>query len=453
VTTGVFEAATAAAAATMAATLGAGEPPPAAPPPIAESPPPIAESPPAITMPDLPEAILNPSQWAALFSGPRLTGDWLGARQRLLEQGIGFEASLTVDWVGNVTGGLATGMRAPWLLDLQLDLDLDRLLGWEGGEIFALGQIAGGGSANASLVGALQSIDNIETDPGIAQLGQAWFRQSLFGDAFAVQIGKLDVFADFASPPASQSFINSAMDSPAAIDPMAVPTYPSQAFGLLLQARPSETIGLQVGIYDGSNPPAIGAPSGGTGGRGARTALDNEAGYFVIGEADLSFTLASLPGVLGIGGWGHTGRFDRFGGGERKGAQGGYAYLQQTLWLADETDLSAPSLSMWLIGGLSQASVDPVAASIAGGILWNGPLPGRPNDSLGLGIAYAWASDAAGSPFTRPGECVLEAYYQFQLTPWMFLQPDLQIVTTPGAGGEGPLGTAVVGILRVSIEF
>lgn len=418
-----------------------------------EAPPAIDDGPPSLTLPDLPEAVLNPSQWAALVSGPRLSGDWWGARDRLLERGIEFEASFTVDWIGNAAGGLATGMRAPWLLDLQLNLDLDRLFGWEGGEIFALGQIAGGGDANAALVGALQSIDNIETASGIAQLGQVWFRQSLFGGTFAVQAGKLDVFSDFASPPASQSFINSAMSSPISIDPMAVPTYPNQAFGLLLQARPAEAIGLQVGIYDGSNPPAIGAVPGGTGGRGPRTALDNDAGYFVIGEADLAWSVGALPGMLGIGGWGHTGTFERFDGGRRKGAQGAYAYLQQTLWLADETDLDAPSLSVWLTGSVAPSGVDPIAGSVAGGILWNGPIPGRPDDSLGLGIAYAWASDAPGSPFTRPGECVVEAYYQIEVTPWLFVQPDLQIVTAPGAGGEGDLGTAVVGILRIGVNF
>jgi carbohydrate-selective porin OprB len=33
------------------------------------------------------------------------------------------------------------------------------------------------------------------------------------------------------------------------------------------------------------------------------------------------------------------------------------------------------------------------------------------------------------------------------------VQPDLQIITTPGAGSEGSLGTAVVGILRVNLLF
>lgn len=401
----------------------------------------------------LPQSQLDPEQWAAFLGGRGLSGGWFGAREAIEAHGIEFDASLTFDWVGNWAGGLDEGSRTPYLVDLQLSIDLGRLLGWEGGEVFALGQIQRGSNASASLVGDLQGFDDIETPSGISQLSQLWFRQTLLEERLAFKVGKLDFLSDFASPPASQGFINSGMNSPITINPMAAPTYPNQAFGVVLQGRPLEWLGLGAGIYDGSNPPALGALPSGTGPSGPKTFFDNEAGYFVIGELDLNWSIDRLPGVLGLGGWGHTGTFERFDGSDRKGAQGAYAYLQQTLWLADRSDLGAPSLSLWLTGSVAPESVDPVGWSAAGGILWNGPIPGRPGDALGVGLAYASASGAAGSPFTRGGELAVEAYYRIAVTPWLSVQPDLQVVTTPGAGAAGDSGTAVVGILRVVIDF
>lgn len=406
-----------------------------------------------ITESSLPPSQPDPEQWAAFLGGRGLSGGWFGAREALEARGIEFDASLTFDWIGNLAGGFVEGSRTPYLVDLQLSLDLGPLIGWKGGEVFALGQIQRGSNASASLVGDLQGFDNIETPSGISQLSQLWFRQTLLEERLAFKVGKLDFLSDFASPPASQGFINSGMNSPITINPMAAPTYPNQAFGVVLQGRPLDWLGLGAGIYDGSNPPALGALPSGTGPSGPGTFFDNEAGYFVIGELDLNWSLEGLPGVLGLGGWGHTGSFERFDGRDRRGAQGAYASLQQTLWLADRSDLEAPSLSLWLTGSIAPESLDPVAWSVAGGILWNGPIPGRPEDALGVGVAYAAASTAAGSPFTGRGELAVEAYYRIAVTPWLSVQPDLQVIATPGAGASGDLGTAVVGILRVIVDF
>ena len=54
---------------------------------------------------------------------------------------------------------------------------------------------------------------------------------------------------------------------------------------------------------------------------------------------------------------------------------------------------------------------------------------------------------------TRPfdSEMVIEATYKAQLTPWWTLQPDLQIIVTPG--GERNCANAIVVGLRTAVSF
>jgi len=403
-----------------------------------------------ISVESLPPGGTDPEQAIPDFAGPGVTGDWWGWRDRALEAGIDLQVSLTLDWVGSFSGGLARGSATPWLLNLGLNLDLGRLVGWQGGEVFALGQIERGGDPSERLVGDLQGVDEIAVAGGLTQLSQLWFRQMLFEERLSVQVGKLDFESAFASPPASQGYLNSGMAAPSIFDDAAAPTYPDQAFGVVVQGRAFEWMTLSIGVFDGSNAPALGGPPSGTGPSGPGTFFDNDAGYFVIGEADLGWSIGALPGAVGLGGWGHTGRFERFDGTVVRGVQGGYAWLQQTLWLGDESDLSGPSLTVWLTGGASTGEVLSIPWSVAGGILWNGPIPGRPQDALGVGLAYAAANVGPGSPFTRRGELAIETFYRLQLTPAVFVQPDLQVIVDPGASSRG---TAIVGILRLGVTF
>jgi hypothetical protein len=88
--------------------------------------------------------------------------------------------------------------------------------------------------------------------------------------------------------------------------------------------------------------------------------------------------------------------------------------------------------------------------------LWpggKGIVPGRPHDRFGIGLYY---SDVKSPEFrgllqTRRflrDEYGFEAFYNFALTPWLQLTPDLQIVR--GAQkekitiGSGPLGLPII---------
>ena len=390
------------------------------------------------------------SQGLEVWNRKTLTGDWWDVRSTWQDAGVDLQASLVYDVVSNLAGGIRTGTTDPYLFNAQIEFDLETLFGLEGAEFFALGQIAGGGNPSVEFVGDYQGVDNNAIVGSLGQLSQIWYRQRLFDDRMSVQLGKLDFLASFASPSVSATFINNGLDYPSTLN-VSSPTFPNQAFGILVEGSPIDGLELKAGLYDGSNPPAIGAPSSGTGGLGPATFFDNVAGYFAIGEAKLSWKAEGRPGALAAGGWGHTGEFPSFSGGRASGTHGAYAYLQQAMWLADEDAPDGAGISIFAIASVGEASTNPVRWSLSGGLSWRGPIPSRPDDQFGIGVAYARFTDE-GSFFPRPGECAIEAFYSVQVTPWLSIQPDLQYVIDPG-GDAVATENALVGILRMTITF
>lgn len=78
----------------------------------------------------------------------------------------------------------------------------------------------------------------------------------------------------------------------------------------------------------------------------------------------------------------------------------------------------------------------------AGGLLYRGLFENRENDHTAFGVFYGRFSDHLPG---RGSELVLELNYGIQLTPWLYLTPDLQYVVNPG-------GTTVPDAWVIGIE-
>src|SRR5262249_20149429 len=63
-----------------------------------------------------------------------LTGDWGGLRSYLERNGVTITLNYTNDFLANVRGGIGPGAVAIGVFQPQLDLDLNKLVGWEGGK-------------------------------------------------------------------------------------------------------------------------------------------------------------------------------------------------------------------------------------------------------------------------------------------------------------------------------
>src|SRR5208282_4848683 len=84
--------------------------------------------------------------------------------------------------------------------------------------------------------------------------------------------------------------------------------------------------------------------------------------------------------------------------------------------------------------GASDGNPDPIQYAFLAGIGGKGVVPGRPDDSFGIGVARTQFSDSF-LPFLRQQfnlglqrEDAIEMYYNATITSWMNLTTDLQIV-------------------------
>jgi porin len=79
-----------------------------------------------------------------------------------------------------------------------------------------------------------------------------------------------------------------------------------------------------------------------------------------------------------------------------------------------------------------------------GGLTAFGLVPGRPDDTLGVGLAWTWLTrgDLAGNAFfdnpnhlalpLRPSQLMIEQYYQMMVTKGLFFQTALTEIPDPG---------------------
>jgi porin len=194
--------------------------------------------------------------------------------------------------------------------------------------------------------------------------------------------------------------------------------------------------------------------------------------------------LCGLPGSFKLGAWYDTARFpdqrfDSTGRSLADPASSGvarmdagnfslYGVVDQMLWRETQ---GPRSLGVFLRVMGAPADRNLVDFSLNAGINLAAPLPGRDNDTLGIGYGWAHVSSAAsaldrdtarfnGSAYPiRGSEHFIEVTYQMQLAPWWQLQPDFQYVIDPGGGIQNPLDTArrvgdeaILG-LRTTITF
>jgi porin len=418
-----------------------------------------------------------------------LTGDWGGLRSYLERNGITLTLTDTTDLLANVSGGIKTGAVGIGALQPQLDLDLQKLAGWQGGLVHVHGLVTYGPLFSANYLGNILAVSNIEAGP-MARLYAFWYEQNGSNDLWSIRVGLMLADSQFLQSKTAANFINNGISWPdflAANLPASGPAYPLPAPGVRVRVKPRDDMQLQAAVFsgdpsggDGSNQPAP-LPTG--------TVLSFSGGAFFIAEASYlpnqGKDAGGLPGAYRIGAWYHTSarfadqRFDDNGLSlanpqstgiplEHVGDGGVYGVIDQMLYRVPGTEDQGLS-GFFRAGGVPQDR-NLINFYADGGLLYKGLVPHRPDDKIGIATAFARVGDNArgldadigffsGNPFypVRSSEAVIELMYQAQLKPWWMLQPDLQYVINPGGGvlnSDGSLrrNALVVGV-RTLLSF
>lgn len=381
----------------------------------------------------------------AFWGRDHLLGDLGGARSWLIGHGVTPEATLIADASRNFAGGQHDAGTFRHLFDLSIAFDMDLLAGIEGGVVFIDFQTQEGQDGSAE-TGDLQAYSNIDAED-FTVLYELWYEQVFADGRVRIKAGKMDANADFAFVENGGEFINSSAGFSPTL--LTLPTYPDPALGVAGFVEPEGLpMYLGIGIYDGATQQGLA-----TGSRGFGTLFDDPADLFLIGELGLTWTLGphALPGRVALGGWHHTGAFDRFDGGIEDGTSGFYLVYEQLIFRESEAaEGDDQGLGVFAQYGWADDRVSPIDHHLGAGVQRAGLVPGRDVDIAGVMVSSALLSDKPGAGFSDGAETAIEVFYKAQITPWFSVKPDLQYIVNPGGSGQHD---AWVGTLRFELVF
>lgn len=371
---------------------------------------------------------------------PTMIGDLGGVRPTLADAGVTFVLAYTHEVMSNVRGGLEQETSADLLLDWVIDADLNKALGWTGGSA-RVNPMWLAGTGISDDIGDLTRVSNIAGE-GAVRMFEAWVQQALFNGAFSLRAGILAMDQEFVLTAAGALYYNSVFGSPVFTTPnFPTPIYPIGAPGARARIDLFTSAYLQAAVYDGD------PGSEGFNRSGFRHRLSGDDGLFTILEGGVTLG-TTHPTVVKAGGFLHTAEFvEHTTGDTREGVHGGYLVLEQKV--------VPGSVDAFIRLGVAQEDRVLVSFGFDCGINFTGPIPGRPADVLGIGLIYARISrDFAATQTDRERwghETVVEVTYKITLTPWLMVQPDLQVIVHPG--GSTAIPDAVVLGIRLDVLF
>ncbi|MEM1166156.1 MAG: carbohydrate porin [Planctomycetota bacterium] len=409
------------------------------------------------------------------FERDRLTGDWWGARSHLEDAGLTIGGEYIAEFTSVLDGGLNERGSFRNLLTIDAELDLGTAIGLEGGAVFIQYLSVNADSGGSADAGDLQVFSNIENDRSLDVIYELWYEQTLFDERLRFKVGKVDANSEFNFVDVAGDFANSSAGFSPTI--FTFPSYPDPAMSVNVFATVVDTEGFDLtlgyGLYDG----AAAVDGVRTGARGPSTFFTDDLSddFFHIWQADLAWD-ALMPegrllkdGRVSVGGWYHDGDFERFDGGTEDGAFGFFVTGEIRFFDPDRgrPALGGPETAAQAIGqaggeaphrglylfaqyGWADEDIAEVAHHFAAGVVWRGPSPVRPDDSIGLYVSAVDLSDNPAAGFDD-NEVALDTYYRLQLTPAIFVQPELQYIINPS--GDPSVDDALVAGLRVGVAF
>ena len=374
------------------------------------------------------------------WRSPALTGDWNNGRTWMSDHGIELAGLLKGDGFFDVHGGLDRNSAYLQNIDVTLDIDVDKLLGWNGGRLFVHVMSNNGGDLSR-YVGDAQIVSNIEA-PRIAKLYQAWVQQDLWHGGLSILVGLYDLNSEFYATETSGLFLNSShgigkefsqtgMNGPS--------IFPNTSTAARIAVRPGEAFYIETVVLDG-------VP--GTPGDPTRTSfhfskregllLVGEAGYCLPPEVGEDYGVAKLA----IGAWRYTSQFDKLNevgenGEAAKCSDNWGIYLLAEKTLYNEPGKPGQGLGAFLRLGRANGCVNEFDYHLGIGAVYTGLFPGRERDQLGVAFAHAhngaeyMRAAASAGRYMKSMEDTAELTYKAQLTPWLAFQPDVQYVIHP----------------------
>jgi porin len=411
---------------------------------------------------------------------PRDFGDPAGVRSALAGRGIAYAVNYIGDVLGNPVGGFEQGTRYIGRLDLELSVDMEKAIGWQGLTFFTNGYQIHGQSISAENLGVLMPVSFIEALPS-TRLFEIYLEQKLLDDHLSIRFGQLAADSEFMISEGAGAFLNATWGWPsiAGINlPDGGPAYPLAAPAARLAFDPNDNLGFLVGVYSGD-------PAGDCEGLPQECNPDGLSFHIddplLMIEAAIKYNQGEgeLAGTLKLGAWRLFGSFEQ----SQTGSAGlpiglqpvpgevadhdraFYVILDQMLYrLPGKGDPKGISIFGRAMAAPSDGNM--IELYWEAGLTFEGLWSARPNDILGIGYAYTGVSSqiidfdrSQGYPVIPSFEGVLEISYTAQIMQGLYLQPDFQYFWNPGGHSGSPdnpyvaVPNAAVFGLRTTVNY
>ena len=409
------------------------------------------------------------------WSRSTLTGDWGGVRNEWAKKGVTIDLNLTQVGQGNVSGGKDVGWEYGGRGNLTLNLNTQKMGLWPGG--FFTVEVEGNfGNAVNDQTGALVPVNTNQLWPtaGVDNLNipNVTFTQFL-APYFGVLLGKLDTTMgdanEFAHGKGDTQFFNMAFNLDPAIG-LTTPYSNLTAGVLILPTKdPSEAI-IDILAFDAD---------GKANTSGFDTVFKGNTTYAFEGRVRTNFF--GMTGHQLLGATYSTKNFTSLDQNSFLLLKDIIQHVPLQIAKVDNSWCIYYNFDQYLyepkkgqgIGvfgrfAATDGKANPIHYFYSIGMGGKGVISGRPLDQFGIGYYYMNVSHPTltgiiDQQFLRD-EQGFEAYYNFAITPWMKLTPDIQIIRPaksnlsvssglPPVINKASIDTATVLGLRLQVVF
>ena len=333
------------------------------------------------------------------------------------------------DLLQNAAGGIRNGSAYLQNIDATIAFDLGRILGNNGGSVFAYLLWNDASTFSDRYPGDAQGVSNIETEQAL-RLFEFWYER-IFADRLSLKIGVYDLNSEFDAVDSAALFLNSSHGI--------IPTYsqtgesgpsifPVTSLSARLRWEIDRNNLLRYALLDAvpgdpKNPSATAVK------------LSSREGVLHAFEYTREFS-GGLR--FGLGAFSYSAEFetiretDAQGNPVRRGGNNGlYGFAEGNVYADDVKQRSA---SAFVRLGTANGALNPFDSYLGAGAVLAGFVPRRPEDQIGVSLAIArCGADYRTANDALSHETAIELTYRAHINNRLQIQQDIQYVINPGA--------------------
>ncbi len=398
-----------------------------------------------------------------------LLGDWGGERTKLANEGVTFDFNNIGDFLTDVTGSQVHHATYFGRFRFSADLDFNKLSNFDGELFFSpiwqygqnlSGQYLGVNTLTSSIAGT-----------NSVRIDQFWYQQGFFNHMLTVKLGQVAAVNEFGATDFFDILFNDELGyAPNAIFNTKQPFSPAGKPGVVVWGDLSPiTPGLYVkgGVFTAFDDPYHPDRNG------VSYYNDFQHGLSASFEVGYKEQNTQYAGVykLGTNLTPKGGYANPYSGDMYQGDYNIYFTAEKTVYHplkladADPKDMKGGREVLDTTRGLDllfefvgePGDRNPLMYEATFGGRYTGLFDCRPQDKVGFGLIYSDNGTAysqayySGNERTLGGEVTAELDYQYNPTPWLSIQPDVQYIMDPG--GDYQRQDILVLGLRTIVHF